>query len=82
MISLLQPRIDGVCCECGKKDAVTADGRFCRTCLRGIVSALTPMIGCFPRLRFQGEREDVRQTKYGDTNPLWDNLVRAYEEDR
>jgi len=41
---LPEPRQDGKCSGCERRDAVTRDGLFCLKCLRAIVREQTPTL--------------------------------------
>jgi len=70
-------RKDGVCCDCGKRPAVTRDGRFCRPCLGKFVRHLNPMVGCYVgMLRTPGHR----QASSDDAGPWGENAIRVMED--
>ncbi len=43
MNNLPDAREDGNCCECGSRDVVTRDGRYCKRCLKKLVAGLSPI---------------------------------------
>lgn len=71
MNDLPEPRIDGKCCLCVRKPAVTNDKRYCRFCLKRVVAKLTPMVGCYKR------RGDYAHYNEGDNS--FDNAVKVQE---
>lgn len=66
------PRSDGICCQCEKKPAITTDGRYCKKCLKSIITKLTPMVGCY------GKKGDG-QPRYDEGSPSFDNAVKVQE---
>lgn len=45
--NLPEPLDGGNCCDCGRRKAVTKDGRFCRPCLKRRVNESNPIINSF-----------------------------------
>ena len=72
---LPDPRADGKCAVCVKKDAVTTDRRFCQKCLTALVNRLNPVpLGGW---RPGGKRQAAET----DPSPWGENAVRALEGD-
>lgn len=74
-MNLPEPRKDGVCCECGRRDAVTKDGRFCRPCLKSLVAKLSP--GWTGRSNRTSDQQQARET---EPSPWQETAVRAMED--
>jgi ribosomal protein S14 len=76
-IDLPEPRADGKCARCGKDDAATRDGRFCKKCLKDVVARLTP--GSTKHAGVGRNREHMQA--YGDDGGPWgENNVRLLED--
>ncbi len=53
----LEPRPDGLCVKCNKRESQTADGCLCRICLRGLIAEANPSPKTFnDRRGRKGER--------------------------
>ena len=73
---LPESRMDGTCCDCLYRQAVTLDGRLCRVCLRNRIIHDTPMIGCKRKYRSVEQRQ-----KMSDEDDPWEqNAIRCLED--
>ena len=75
---LPDPRLDGMCAVCEKKEAVTRDGRFCAKCLKDLVVRMNPGSVVPKGVGRTAEHKEAR----GDVASPWDeNNVRILEGD-
>ena len=75
---LPDPRPDGDCAVCLKKQAVTNDGRFCHRCLHELIVKLNPGSVIPKGINRTGEQ---RQARGDDPGPWGENNVRILEGD-
>jgi hypothetical protein len=74
---LPDPRPDGRCARCERKEAVTRDGRFCKKCLHELVVRMSPG-SVVPR----GINRTGEQRQGSDGGGPWgENNVRILEGD-
>jgi len=72
---LPDPRPDGLCADCQKKQAVTNDGRFCKPCLGVLIRSMTPIRYTVGRSAGKQQAGDFEPSPWGE------NAVRAMEGD-